>query len=183
MCEMQPLPHWRSSEPGPSESPTGCPRCEVVGKCTASWTCHPGFARSLLDRFPNVVGSAPEWIDHWWSAVVSYTLCGPAPFLWVFLFSRGHGLYEFRHLLVIIQQRFPWVKPHLSPAWQLITRWQVLQPVQHRKPLHWVLCQAMASLAILKNWQRWTAVLLLGFFGIARISEVLRALRSTFRTV
>jgi hypothetical protein len=41
----------------------------------------------------------------------------------------------------------------------------------------------MASLAILKNWQRWTAVLLLGFFGIARISEVLRALRSTFRTV
>jgi hypothetical protein len=100
-----------------------------------------------------------------------------------FLFSRGHGLYEFRHLLVIIQQRFPWVKPHLSPAWQLITRWQVLQPVQHRKPLHWVLCQAMASLAILKNWQRWTAVLLLGFFGIARISEVLRALRSTFRTV
>lgn len=95
----------------------------------------------------------------------------------IHLFSRGHALYEFRHLLVIAQQSFPGLRAFLAPAWLLVTKWQALQPIQHRKPLHFVLFQAMVSLAILKGWLRWAATVVLGFYGIARISEVLRAFR------
>ena len=38
----------------------------------------------------------------------------------------------------------------------------------------------MVSLAILKGWLRWAATVVLGFYGIARISEVLRAFRGDF---
>eukprot|EP00438_Fugacium_kawagutii_P021961 Skav208057 [mRNA] locus=scaffold1124:175499:180298:- [translate_table: standard] len=94
------------------------------------------------------------------------------------LFSTGKALYEFRHLLVVMQQGFPWIRQHMSPAWTLITKWEALQPVQHRKPLHSILFKALVSLALLKGWLRWSATLVLGFEGIARISEVLRAFRS-----
>eukprot|EP00438_Fugacium_kawagutii_P014015 Skav204090 [mRNA] locus=scaffold3129:371114:378324:+ [translate_table: standard] len=94
-----------------------------------------------------------------------------------FLFGSGKALYEFRHLLVVMQQSYPWIRQHMSPAWMLVTKWESLQPIQHRKPLHAVLFKAMVSMGLLKGWTRWTATLILGFEGIARISEVLRALR------
>lgn len=93
------------------------------------------------------------------------------------LYEAGHGLYEFRHLVVMAQQKFAWLKQHLAPAWQLITRWQALQPVEHRKPLHVVLYRALVVMGILRGWLRWSATIVLGFEGIARISEVLRATR------
>ena len=96
----------------------------------------------------------------------------------LFLFSSGRALYEFRHLLVVAQQSFSELRQHLSPAWQLLTKWEILQPVQHRKPLHFVLFQALVVMALLKNWRRWAGTLVLGFEGIARISEVLRATRA-----
>lgn len=95
----------------------------------------------------------------------------------LFLFASGHAMYEFRHLLVIAQQTYTWIKQHLGAAWQLLTKWEVLQPVQHRKPLHFILFQAMVVMALLKQWHRWAGSLVLGFEGIARISEVLRATR------
>ena len=67
------------------------------------------------------------------------------------LYSTGHALYEYRHLLVIAQQTHSWLKPHLGPAWQLLTKWEVLQPVQHRRPLHYVLYQAMVVTALCKR--------------------------------
>ena len=94
------------------------------------------------------------------------------------LFSSGHALYEYRHLLVIAQQTYSWLKQHLGAAWQLLTKWEVLQPIQHRRPLHYVLYQAMVVSALCKGWLRWTGTLVLGFEGIARISEVLRATRA-----
>ena len=79
---------------------------------------------------------------------------------------------------MVAQQNFSELRQHLSPAWQLLTKWEILQPVQHRKPLHFVLFQALVVMALLKNWRRWAGTLVLGFEGIARISEVLRATRA-----
>ena len=93
------------------------------------------------------------------------------------LYSSGKGLYELRHLLVVAQQRYPWLKAHMAPAWQVVSRWEVLQPVRHRTPLHFSLFKAMVSLALAKRWFRWAATVSLGFYGIARISEVLKAKR------
>ena len=87
-------------------------------------------------------------------------------------------MYEFRHLPVMLQQTYSWMKQHVGGAWQLLTKWEILQPVQHRKPLHFVLFQAMVVMAMLKQWHRWAGALVLGFEGIARISEVLKATRA-----
>eukprot|EP00438_Fugacium_kawagutii_P000176 Skav214254 [mRNA] locus=scaffold2045:416029:421014:- [translate_table: standard] len=95
-----------------------------------------------------------------------------------YLFSKGSALYEFRHLLVLAQQLYPWARQQMNPAWALVSKWELLQPVKHRQPLHAVLFKAMMSLALMRRWYRWAATLLLGFEGIARISEVLTAFRA-----
>lgn len=94
-----------------------------------------------------------------------------------YLYGRGHAIYEYRRLLVVAQQKHSWLRAHLHPAWQLITKWEALQPVRHRQPLHFVLFRAMVAMAIMKHWYRWAATLALGFSGIARVSEVLKAVR------
>ena len=40
----------------------------------------------------------------------------------VHLFGAGHRLYEFRHLIVFAQQKYPWIKQHMTSAWQLATK-------------------------------------------------------------
>eukprot|EP00438_Fugacium_kawagutii_P028528 Skav222525 [mRNA] locus=scaffold2875:50542:57914:+ [translate_table: standard] len=94
-----------------------------------------------------------------------------------YLYSTGHALYEFRHLLVVAQQRFSGLRACLQPAWHVVTKWEILQPVQHRRPLHFALYRAVVALGILRRWYRWAATVVLGFEGIARISEVLKAIR------
>ena len=69
-----------------------------------------------------------------------------------FLYEQGHRLYEFRHFLVVVQQMYPWMKTHMNPAWNLVTKWQWLQPVEHRRPLHVVLFQALVACGIMHGW-------------------------------
>lgn len=40
-------------------------------------------------------------------------------------------MHELRHLLVVIQRRFPAIKPLLAPAWDTVGRWDdVLEVAQ-----------------------------------------------------
>ncbi len=96
----------------------------------------------------------------------------------VYLFSQGKGLYEFRHLLVLLQQRFPLMRPVMQPAWQLVSKWEEVQPVTHRRPLPEILYKAMFSLAVFWKWTRFAGTLLLGMESIARVGELLKAYRS-----
>eukprot|EP00434_Breviolum_minutum_P008186 symbB.v1.2.007217.t1/scaffold441.1/size205278/4 len=93
------------------------------------------------------------------------------------LYSEGHAIYEFRHLLVLAQQKMPLIKPSISAAWQLLTKWESLQPLVHRLPLPEVLYKAMISVASMWNWKRWCATLVMVYEGIGRIGEAMRALR------
>eukprot|EP00435_Cladocopium_sp_Y103_P029655 s4131_g7.t1 len=92
-------------------------------------------------------------------------------------FETGGAMYELRHLLVAAGRQFPLVKPVLGPAWDVLARWEEISPVQHRIPLPEILFKAMFTVAVFKGWKRWAATLLLGYEGIARIGEVLQALR------
>lgn len=93
------------------------------------------------------------------------------------LYSTGGRLYELRHLLVLVQQEFPKVRAEIAPCWQLVSKWEVAQPLKHRQPLPESLFKAMFAIAMLWKWTRWAASLLLGYEGIARISEILSATR------
>eukprot|EP00438_Fugacium_kawagutii_P028398 Skav205711 [mRNA] locus=scaffold608:39645:43142:- [translate_table: standard] len=94
------------------------------------------------------------------------------------LFSSGRKLYELRYTLIALQHEFPHWKPYMAPLWALVSKWEMLQPLQHRMPLPELLFKALFVLGALKRWTRWVGVLLLGYEGIARIGEVLAATRA-----
>ena len=109
-------------------------------------------------------------------------LCGPLAVqllrrFGLHLYESGGQLYEFRHLCVIVQQRFPWCRPLMSPAWQLLNQWEELSPVVHRQPLPEVLYKSMVAAAMFLGWRRFAGCLVLAMEGITRIGEVLRATR------
>ena len=93
------------------------------------------------------------------------------------LFASGRRLYELRYTLIAVQNRFPHLRSLLSPAWAVVSKWEMVQPLKHRTPLPELLFKAMFVLAALKGWYRWVGTLLLGYEGIARIGEVLQAKR------
>ena len=95
----------------------------------------------------------------------------------MYLFSSGRKLYELRYTLIAVQHRYPQLKTVMAPAWALVSKWEIYQPPEHRKPLPELLFKALFVLGVVKGWTRWSATLLLGFEGIARIGEVLAAKR------
>ena len=92
------------------------------------------------------------------------------------LFSEGASLYLFRHLLAAVQRWQPDFRPFMGRAWQLVVRWESLEPTVHRTPLPLVLFRAMVAVASLWGWHRFLGMLLF-YFGICRPGEPLNATR------
>eukprot|EP00438_Fugacium_kawagutii_P024606 Skav200074 [mRNA] locus=scaffold838:451933:457558:- [translate_table: standard] len=92
-------------------------------------------------------------------------------------FEIGGALFNYRHLVVFAQREFTGARGNLQAAWDTITRWEELEPVEHRRPVPLALYQAMVSLALLWGWTRVACVLLISFNGCCRPGEVLRACR------
>eukprot|EP00438_Fugacium_kawagutii_P000561 Skav206449 [mRNA] locus=scaffold230:22037:24193:- [translate_table: standard] len=95
-----------------------------------------------------------------------------------FLYSSGRSLYVFRHLLVFLQQNFVTIRPHMGICWGMVTRWEMMEPTEHRVPLPYTVFRAMLSVALGWSWVRFASILILGFLGIARPGEPLQAFRS-----
>ena len=92
-------------------------------------------------------------------------------------FSCGETLSSFRHTIIAVQRRVLGCKPYLHIAWEMVSRWEALEPPVHRCPVPEPVIKAMAFLAAAWGMQRWAAVALLSFYGLARIGEVLRCRR------
>ena len=93
------------------------------------------------------------------------------------LYSTGQAIYLFRHLIVFCQQQFPAERHQIQPAWELLHRWESLQPVTHRTPMPKPILDAVLCLSLAWGWARWAAVTALSFFGACRVGEPLTALR------
>lgn len=93
------------------------------------------------------------------------------------MFECGKALFNFRHLVVYAQREFSGLRGHLQPAWDTIARWEEIEPVEHRRPLPSALIRAMVSMAILWDWIRVAAVILISFHGCCRPGEVLKGCR------
>ena len=94
-----------------------------------------------------------------------------------FCFTSGKTLSGFRHTIIAVQKRLLGVKPFVSMAWELVSRWEAIEPPVHRCPIPEPMVKAMFVLAYHWGMQRWAAVTLLAFYGLARIGEVLRCRR------
>ena len=92
-------------------------------------------------------------------------------------YAVGVPLHYYRQLLAHTQKEFPLVRPYMVSAWSLVTRWELAEPVQHRPPAPEPLVRAMAALSIAWGWPNVATVILVGFYGLLRIGEVLSARR------
>ena len=75
------------------------------------------------------------------------------------LYEEGKPIYLFRHLIIHGQRLIPALRQASKPAWDLITRWESIEPLKHRPPMPHALLKAMASLGLAWGRCRWTAVL------------------------
>ena len=94
-----------------------------------------------------------------------------------FCFTAGRTLSSFRHTIIAVQKQVMGVKPFVSQAWEMVSRWEAVEPPVHRCPIPEPMVKAMFVLAFNWNMHRWAAVTLLAFYGLARIGEVLRCKR------
>ena len=92
-------------------------------------------------------------------------------------FAAGGSLLYYRHLVLAAQRKIPTLKPYVSICWDLASRWEKVEPTQHRAPVPEILVRAMVSVAWQFGWHRWCGITLLGFYGIARAGEVLKCCR------
>ena len=94
------------------------------------------------------------------------------------MFQQRRGLSNFRHLLLASQRWKPRVRPLMQPAWDLISRWEQQEPVQHRIPIPEPLVRAMIVLAWLHGWYSWCCATAVAFCGGGRLGEILKCCRS-----
>ena len=94
------------------------------------------------------------------------------------LCKTGGSIHDFRHTILGAQRCFLSLKPWASQAWELVTRWEHVEPVQHRMPIPEPILKALVALAWLSGFFSFAAVTLLSFYGLGRIGEVLPVLRS-----
>ena len=92
-------------------------------------------------------------------------------------FQQGRPMYLFRHLVVFCQQQFPGERHHTVTAWELLAKWETIQPTKHRPPLPKVILDAFTCLSLSWGWCRFAAITLLAFHGACRVGEPLKALR------
>ena len=117
------------------------------------------------------------------------TACAVPAFLVQLLIAFGYhcfdtnvSLHYYRQLLAHVQREVLGVRPFMAPAWEVCTKWELMEPTQHRPPLPEPVLRAMAVLGLAWGWKRWTAVLVFSFFAAARIGEILRAKRKHLLT-
>lgn len=99
-----------------------------------------------------------------------------------FCFESNMPLHYYRQLLAHVQREMIGVKPLMSPAWDLVCRWDVCEPVQHQPPLPEPVARAVATVAISWGWFNFAATLLFAFYSVSRVGEVLRAQRGALLT-
>ena len=98
------------------------------------------------------------------------------------LYDAGTPLHYYRQLLAHAQKVCPHARPVMRPAWDFVSRWERLEPLQHRPPAPEKLVRAMSAVALSWGWKRWAAVTLLCFYSITRIGEALLATRKELLT-
>jgi len=82
-----------------------------------------------------------------------------------------------RHLVVYIQKNFLDATQYLGMNWEMIERWEILEPLFHRVPIPGSVLRAMACIPSLLGCFRFSGTLCISFFGITRPGEVLKAIR------
>ena len=82
-------------------------------------------------------------------------------------FRSGTPLHYYRQLLAHVQREYPEVKIQLAPGWETVSKWELMEPVQHRPPFPEPLLEAVLVLAVKWGWKTWAGCTALLFWGMS----------------
>lgn len=92
-------------------------------------------------------------------------------------FIKGGTLSNYRHLVLCCQRWVTSCRPITRPCWDLISKWEIAEPVRHRPPIPEGLVKCLVTAGWRLGWRAWCGVTLLAFYGAGRVGEVLRCSR------
>lgn len=88
-------------------------------------------------------------------------------------FSSGGVQSYYRHLILTAIRKVPTLRPYAGLCWDLAQRWSAVEPTEHRTPVPQPLFEALCSIGWFHGWRRWCGVLILAYYGVARVGEIL----------
>ena len=89
------------------------------------------------------------------------------------MYLAGHSRRNAAETLNVLMQKFGWRRPMLVAPWNVIRTWESLEPVTHHPPMPVSVLRALAVTALARDWPKFGVLLVVGFFGLLRPSELL----------
>lgn len=100
------------------------------------------------------------------------------------LVGYGQHLYRTRKprywyvmAITALQRHAPSLKAYFGQVWQLNSNWKQVEPTNHRKPIPCMLVKALCMLGLATGQTRFSGIIILSFWGLARVGEVIRNFR------
>jgi hypothetical protein len=90
----------------------------------------------------------------------------------VTLYLEGASRRSAAESLNAVVQQFGWLRSSLAAPWNVLKTWDMLEPVTHHPPMPLQVVLALASTALAWNWPHFAALLVIGYFGLLRPSEL-----------
>ena len=143
-------------------------------------------AQTLALEF-KVLRSFCSWCSTWFGAadLEVFFRCAPkflADALYAgWLYSHGGALSNLRHLILACQRWIPAARPFMSASWDMVERWKLMVPVNHRTPISRNVVNATCVYAWHLRWYSWVGATLLAFYRAGRLGEVFKCLREDLR--
>ncbi|CAE7256128.1 unnamed protein product [Symbiodinium sp. CCMP2592] len=122
-----------------------------------------GFKTWLLEE----VGSLPESVF----ASAESTAMALRGFV-LHLYQTGLPRYLFVYAITAVQDAFPQHRNFLTAAWQIDKKWQRAEPGECRPVLPVAAVRAALSVALLWDWHRWAALVIIGFLAMLHPGEL-----------
>lgn len=115
----------------------------------------PDFSLEELARFH--IDSLSEWLEEYM----------------IHLYLAGQPRQMGAETLNAVVQRYGWLRTVLAGPWKIIRTWESLEPSKHHPPVPKQVLFALAATALAWEWHRIAVLLLLGFLGLLRPSELI----------
>ena len=171
--------------------------CSRTGSLRAGEAQHPGPRRRVAQRHPGGLAGVQlvtactlalearglsrfqEWCRERLPTCELDCLFAAAPLFAVqalevhaeWMFQNGGALGNLRHLILAAQHWIPSTRPLTAPAWEMVSRRELLTPVQHRPPIPEVVVRAMCAVAWQFKWWSWVGATVLAFYGAGRLGK------------
>lgn len=131
-------------------------RLDLLKKMT-EWFSEELPTISLEDLCRYHIDSLSEWLEEYM----------------IHVYFAGHTRQVAAESLNALTQQYGWLRTVLATPWNVVKTWEVLEPSRHHPPIPKQVMFALAATAMAWDWPKTAALLVIGFFGLLRPSELI----------